>query len=80
MFAKRIKNILLIAAFLSVSISWSQSSSFSIEFTQQKAESNNTGIIDAYIKIKNTSQKTIEGVFDAHSSHEDVFNSFYRRK
>lgn len=76
MFAKRITNIFLIVAVLSGFTAWSQSSnSFSIEFTQQNAESNNTGIIDAYVKIRNISGKTIEGVFDAHASHEDLYLS-----
>ncbi len=64
--------ILLFTALLSGFISWSQEGGFTIEFQKQNTQSN-SGIIDAYVKITNTSGSTIQGVFETHSSHEDLY-------
>ena len=74
MFAKSFKKLLIVSAILlSGLVSRAQSGAFTIEFIDQKAETQNTGIIDAYVKIKNISGTAIEGEFDAHSSHEDLY-------
>ena len=67
------KILLLLAVLLSGCFSWSQNGSFSIEFTQKEISTDNTGIVEASVKLKNLSGSPIEGVFDAHSSHEDLY-------
>ena len=74
MFGKSFKRLLIVSAILlSGLLSRAQNSAFTIEFVDQKAETKNTGIVDAYVKIINTSGAVIEGEFDAHSSHEDLY-------
>ncbi|MCD0474182.1 carboxypeptidase-like regulatory domain-containing protein [Flavobacterium sp. EDS] len=73
--------ILLFLAFWGSGINaWAQNNSFNIEFTNKKIETNSKGVIDAYVKIINTSSQSIEGVFDAHSSHEDIYLSLRKSK
>lgn len=73
--------ILLFLAFWGSGINtWAQNNSFNIEFTNNKIETNSKGVIDAYVKIINTSSQSIEGVFDAHSSHEDIYLSLKKSK
>lgn len=67
------KNIVIAVFLLSGFISLAQENSFTIEFTQQNPEAKNNGIIDAFVKIKNTSGKTITGEFDVHSNHEYLY-------
>lgn len=59
---------------------WAQNGSFSIVFTSNKIETNTKGVIDAYVKIVNTSSNSIEGVFDAHTNHEDLYLSLRKSK
>lgn len=80
MLAKYYKILLFIPVFLSGFTAWSQNSSFSIEFTSNKIETNSTGIVEAYVKIINTTIHPIEGTFDAHSSHEDLYLSQRKTK
>lgn len=53
--------------------SWSQNGSFAIEFTEKALTTDNTGIVEAYVKLRNLSTVPVEGIFDAHSSHEDLY-------
>lgn len=78
--AKCYKILLLITVFLSGFTAWSQNNTFSIEFTSNKIETNSTGVIDAYVKIINVAAQPIEGTFDAHSSHEDLYLSQRKSK
>lgn len=73
--AKYYKILLLFTVLVSGFSAWSQNNSFSITFTSSKIETNSTGVIDAYAKIVNTTNHTIEGTFDAHSNHEDLYLS-----
>lgn len=80
MSAKCYKILLFFAVLVSGFNAWSQNDSFSIEFTSKKIETNSTGIVDAYVKIVNTTSHTLEGTFDAHSSHEDLYLSQRKSK
>ncbi|MNK36164.1 hypothetical protein D3C87_547070 [compost metagenome] len=80
MLAKYYKILLFLTVFVSGFSAWSQNNSFSIEFTSSKIETNSTGVIDAYVKIVNTTASPIEGTFDAHSSHEDLYLSQRKSK
>ncbi|MCV9929772.1 hypothetical protein OIU83_19075 [Flavobacterium sp. LS1R49] len=73
--SKCYKILLLLTVFGSGLNAWSQNNSFSIQFTSNKIETNNTGVADAYVKIVNTTTHSIEGTFDTHSSHEDLYLS-----
>jgi hypothetical protein len=69
-------NILLFLTVFGSGLSaWSQNNSFSIEFTNKKIETNSKGVVDAYVKIVNTGSNSIEGIFDIHNSHEDIYLS-----
>ncbi|QEE49448.1 hypothetical protein FUA48_07585 [Flavobacterium alkalisoli] len=70
---KYFKNIMVAAFLLSGFISMAQKGNFTIEFTQQNSDAKNTGIIDAFVKIKNTSGNSVTGEFDVHSNHEDLY-------
>lgn len=80
MLAKCYKILLLLTVLASGFSAWSQNNSFSIEFTNNKIETNSTGVVDAYVKIVNTTTHTIEGTFDAHSNHEDLYLSQRKSK
>lgn len=73
--AKCYKILLFFTVLVSGFSAWSQNNSFSIQFTNSKIETNSTGVVDAYAKIVNTTNHTIEGIFDAHSNHEDLYLS-----
>lgn len=73
--AKCYKILLFLSVFISGFSAWSQNNNFSMQFTSSKIETNSTGVIDAYVKIVNTTAQPIEGTFDAHSNHEDLYLS-----
>ena len=65
---------IIVIAFLTVgNLSHAQESEFSIEFARQNPDSKNTGVIDAFVKIKNNTNNNLTGEFDVHSNHEDLY-------
>lgn len=80
MFCKYYKILFFLTVLGSSINTWAQNNSFSIEFTNKKIETNSKGVIDAYVKIVNTSSHSIEGLFDTHSSHEDIYLSLRKSK
>src|SRR5690606_33566942 len=53
--------------------SWSQSSNIAIDFIENTINTVNSGIITAQSRIKNNSTVAVEGIFEAHSSHVDLY-------
>lgn len=46
---------------------------FTMDFVKRDVSQNNAGIIDASVKIINTSDSELRGTFETHSSHEDLY-------
>ena len=80
MLSKFYKIVLFLTILGSSLNAWSQNGSFTIEFTNNKIETSSKGVIEAYVKIVNTSSNTIEGTFDTSSSHEDIYLSQRKSK
>lgn len=70
---KYFQKICLIVALLAGIASWSQSGMPAINFIENKVSTDESGVITAYVKIINNTPKAIEGTFDVHSSHEDLY-------
>src|SRR5688572_25778961 len=67
------QKIFLTVALLAGITSWSQSGMPAINFIEGKIDTDDNGVITAYVKITNNTSSVIEGTFDLHSSHEDLY-------
>lgn len=67
------QKIFLTVALLAGFTSWSQSGMPAINFIEGKIDTDDNGVITAYVKIINNTSSAIEGTFDLHSSHEDLY-------
>lgn len=68
-----IKYIIAITFLTIGNLSFAQEGDFTIEFAQQNPDSKNTGVIDAFVKIKNNTNNNLTGEFEVHSNHEDLY-------
>lgn len=53
----------------------SQSEGFTMSFASDKVETNGSDVIEVRVKIVNTSSNILEGQFEVHSNHEDIYMS-----
>lgn len=68
-----IQTLALLWALMSGFYAASQTSPIAISFTETTIKTNNTGIVEALVKLKNTSEKPIEGIFEAFSHTQDLY-------
>lgn len=75
MLFKGCKLSLLFILLLSGITARSQSEGFTISFASDKIETDGSDLIEARVKIVNVSSNVLEGQFEVHSSHEDIYMS-----
>lgn len=67
------KILLILAVLLCGIISRAQNGQLAMDFIESTITTDNSGIINAQVRIKNNSSRMIEGLFDVHSNHEDLY-------
>lgn len=75
MLLKGYKILFVLTLLLSGFNARSQSEGFTLSFASDKIETNGSDIIEAQVKIVNKSAGVLEGQFEVHSTHEDIYMS-----